>query len=213
MAHDHEKHNEAQHEHLHCDGHCECCHHGEEEDRGSLILRLCISAVLVILAILTEHVFQPAAPYGEILTGLLCAVACLLCGLGVFQNTVKSLLHGEIFDENFLMALAAVGAFCVGEFVEGAAVMVLFQLGEMLQDMAVDKSRDAIAALTDIRPDHANVEKGGQVIRVLPREVAPGDIIVVRAGDRIPLDGVIISGASSLNTAALTGESMPVDVG
>ncbi|MCI5772280.1 MAG: cadmium-translocating P-type ATPase [Clostridiales bacterium] len=135
--------------------------------------------------------------------------AYLVAGYDVVWTALRNIVHGELFDECFLMTVASIGALCLQDFTEGIAVMVLYQLGEMLQDMAVDKSRGAISELMDIRPDSARLEKDGQETVVSPAEVAVGSVIVVRPGEKIPLDGVVLTGESSLDTAALTGESMP----
>ncbi|MCM1263299.1 MAG: heavy metal translocating P-type ATPase, partial [Butyrivibrio sp.] len=121
------------------------------------------------------------------------------------------IIHGEVFDENFLMAVATVGAIALGEYSEGVAVMLFYQIGELFQSYAVGKSRSNITALMDIRPDYANIEKGGEIEQVSPEEVKIGDTIVVSPGEKIPLDGVIIEGNSTINTSALTGESIPKD--
>lgn len=137
----------------------------------------------------------------------------VLFGHKVIIKAVKNILRGKVFDENFLMAVASIGAICVGEWHEAIAVMLLYNIGEFLQDKAVDNSRRAISDLMDIRPDFANVEgKGGQLKKCDPSEVGVGSIIVVAPGERVPLDGEVIAGSSRLDTAALTGESLPADV-
>lgn len=141
-----------------------------------------------------------------------CLAAYLLVGADVVYEAVKNIFHGELFDEHFLMALATVGAFAIGEYAEAVAVMFLYQIGELFSDMAVDRSRESIASLMDIRPDYANLEKDGIVSRVAPQDVERGSVIVVKPGEKIPLDGEVIYGNSSLDTAALTGESLPRDV-
>lgn len=130
----------------------------------------------------------------------------------VLWRALRNIMRVQVFDENFLMALATVGAFCLGEYPEGVAVMVFYQVGELFQSYAVGRSRKSIAALMDIRSDYANLETDGELKRVDPSEVSVGDVIVVKAGEKIPLDGVIVSGTSAVNTAALTGESLPRDV-
>lgn len=143
---------------------------------------------------------------------LLCAAAYLAVGYDVLWRAARNILRGRIFDENFLMAVASLGAMLMGDYAEGAAVMGLYQVGEYFQDKAVEKSRASIASLMDIRPDWANLLSDGQTRRVSPEEVQAGDLIQIRPGEKVPLDGVIVSGASSLNTTALTGESLPRDV-
>ena len=135
-----------------------------------------------------------------------------LIGWDVLWRAVRNILNGQVFDENFLMAVATVGAFGCGEYPEAVAVMLFYQVGELFQSVAVARSRQSIAALMDIRPDYANVEREGQLVQVDPEEVAVGDLIVIKPGERVPLDGVVVDGTSSLDTAALTGESMPRDV-
>ncbi|MBQ2766678.1 MAG: cadmium-translocating P-type ATPase [Clostridia bacterium] len=133
----------------------------------------------------------------------------LIIGADVLWHALSGIAHAQIFDENFLMALATIGALCIGEYPEAVAVMLFYQVGEFFQDYAVNRSRQSIAALMDICPDSANLEKDGELFSVLPDAVNVGDIIVVKPGERIPLDGSIVTGSSSLNTAALTGEPLP----
>ena len=133
-------------------------------------------------------------------------------GWDVLWRAVRNIAHGQIFDENFLMALATIGALAIGEYPEAVFVMLFYQVGELFQSYAVNQSRKSIAALMDIRPDYANIEVDGQLQQVDPEEVAVGDTIVIKAGERIPLDGVVLEGTSTLDTAALTGESLPRQV-
>ncbi|MDR2479861.1 MAG: cadmium-translocating P-type ATPase [Treponema sp.] len=139
-------------------------------------------------------------------------VSWLLIGGEVALQAVLNIFRGRLFDENFLMGLATVGAFAIGEYPEGAAVMLFYRIGEAFQDMAVKRSRRSISALMDIRPDFASLKRGGEVVRVNPGEVQPGDSIVVKPGEKIPLDGIVASGRSALDTSALTGEALPRDV-
>ncbi len=138
--------------------------------------------------------------------------AYLLVGFDVLKEAAEGIWHGQLFDENFLMSIATLGAVAIGEYAEAVAVMLLYQVGELFQQVAVGKSRASIAGLMDIRPETAEVERDGQTVTVDPEEVEVGDILIVRAGDRIPVDGVVVEGSSSLDTAALTGESVPRDV-
>lgn len=141
------------------------------------------------------------------------AAAYLVIGGDIVFNAVRNVFHGEIFDENFLMAVATIGAFATGQYPEAVAVMLFYQVGEMFQDIAVDRSRKSISSLMDIRPDYANLDDGnGSFTQVSPDAVPAGSIIVVKPGEKIPLDGVVVSGTSSLDTAALTGESLPREV-
>ncbi|HEY8423099.1 MAG TPA: heavy metal translocating P-type ATPase [Thermoclostridium sp.] len=136
----------------------------------------------------------------------------LLVGGDVVYDAFKSILKGQVFDENFLMSIASIGAFFIGEYPEGVAVMLFYQVGEMFQHYAVDRSRKSISELMNIRPDYANVKKGTELVRTDPYDVKAGDIIVVKAGEKVPLDGIVIEGSSSLDTSALTGESVPREV-
>lgn len=133
-------------------------------------------------------------------------------GWDVLWKAVRNILNGQVFDENFLMCTATVGALIIGEYPEAVAVMLFYQVGELFQNVAVSRSRQSISALMDIRPDYANIEKDGQLLRVDPEELAVGDVIVIKAGERVPLDGTVLEGTSALDTAALTGESLPRDV-
>ncbi len=137
----------------------------------------------------------------------------LIIGYDVLLRAAKNITRGQVFDENFLMAVATLGAFALGDYPEGIAVMLFYQVGELFQSVAVSKSRKSIAALMDIRPDHANVFREGQWTEVDPEEVAVGDKILIKPGERVPLDGKVLEGSSSIDTSALTGESVPRDVG
>ena len=144
---------------------------------------------------------------------LLFLIPYLVIGWDVLWRAIRNIAHGQVFDENFLMAIATVGALVIGEYAEAVFVMLFYQVGELFQSYAVGKSRRSIAQLMEIRPDYANVERDGAVEEVDPEEVAVGETIVIKAGERVPLDGVVLEGSSSLNTAALTGESLPREVG
>ena len=168
-----------------------------------MLFRILLSAALLLAAVLLPLNNFPLlrlavflVPYGVI-------------GWDVLWRAVRNIAHGQVFDENFLMALATVGAFFTGEFPEAVFVMLFYQVGELFQSCAVDKSRKSIAQLMDIRPDYANVERDGQLVQADPEDVAVGDVIVIKPGERVPLDGVVLDGASTLNTSALTGESLP----
>ena len=152
-------------------------------------------------------------PLSEMVRMCLCLAAYLIIGADVIYEAVESIFHKELFDEHFLMAVATVGALAIGEYPEAVAVMFFYQIGELFSDIAVERSRASISSLMDIRPDYANLEdSAGTVQKVSPSDVLPGSIIMVKPGEKIPIDGVVISGESSLDTAALTGESMPRDV-
>lgn len=139
-------------------------------------------------------------------------ISYIIVGGDVVKKAVKNIFKGQVFDENFLMSIATIGAFFIGEYPEGIAVMLFYQVGELFQSYAVGKSRKSIASLMDIRPDYANVKKGDELVRTDPDEVQIGDIIVIKAGEKIPLDGKVIEGSSMIDTSALTGESVPREV-
>ena len=165
--------------------------------------------VIVSIALVAAIWLSPAEDW---LGGALYLLPYLLVGYDVLWEAVEGVFHGEVFDENFLMAVATVGAIALGDWREGCAVMVFYQVGELFQSCAVDKSRRSISDLMDIRPDHANIEKDGALAQVDPGDVEIGTIIVVQPGERIPIDGVVTEGESAVNTGALTGESLPRQV-
>ena len=175
-----------------------------------MLIRIIITAVMLIAL-----KFIPITGIPQLLAYL---AAYLVIGFDILKKAGKGICNGRAFDENFLMALATLGAFGLaiwtksGDYVEGIAVMLFYQIGELFQSYAVGKSRRNISALMDIRPDYANIEQDGQLTQVDPDEVAVGSIIVVQPGEKVPLDGVIVEGSASLNTSALTGESLPRDV-
>ncbi|MBR6300872.1 MAG: cadmium-translocating P-type ATPase [Clostridia bacterium] len=223
MSHDHDHEHECEHEHEHHHGHdhghehhhehehCSChddgcgCghHHGEssDEERRSTLIRIILGAVLLIVAWLL--------PLEGIWRLLAFLVPYLIVGYETLLHAFQGIIHGEVFDEAFLMSVASIGALCIGEYPEAVAVMLFNQIGELFEDTAVDRSRDAIRDLMDIRPDHANVERDGKIETVSPEEVLAGEILIVRPGERIPLDGEVLEGASTLDTSSLTGESRP----
>lgn len=191
------------HEHHHDHGHAH--HHSEHEAHAgrTLLLRAGLAILLLVLS---------GAAQAAWLGTVCCVLAYLIAGYDVLLTAVRNIRRGDVFDENFLMAVASLGAMAVGESAEGVMVMLLYQLGEFLQDKAVDKSRENIAGLMDVRPDYANLLRGDEAVRVSPDQVAAGDFILVRPGEKIPLDGVVEEGTSTLDTSALTGESLPRDV-
>ena len=136
----------------------------------------------------------------------------LFVGLGVLKEAVQNLFKGKIFDENFLMTVATIGAFCIGEYPEAAAIMLFYRLGEFFQDLAVSKSKNSIKALMELKPDKAFLLEDGKMKEVSPLQVQVGDIIVIKPGEKVPLDGKIIEGNTYLNTVNLTGESIPLEV-
>lgn len=202
----HEHHHEHSHEGCCCHSHCGCSHGGGfSGGQKSIIARCIVSAVLLVACIIIRN--KVAMP--RLAQLLMFAVPYLIIGYDVLLSAVINIFHGEVFDENFLMGIATVGAFALGEYPEGVFVMLFSQIGELFEDYAVDKSRESIAELMNIRPDSANLEKNGSITVVPPEDVHIGDVIVVRVGEKVPLDGVLIEGESDLDTKALTGESMP----
>lgn len=173
--------------------------------------RLCFIIASIIL-----FAFSMIVKFENVwINNIIFLISYLLVGIKILKKAIKNILRGKVFDENFLMSLATVGAFAVGEFPEAAMVMILYQIGELFQDYAVNKSRKSIASLMDIRPDYANVYREDKIEKVNPSEVAIGEIIVVKPGEKIPLDGTVVEGTSMLDTSALTGESVPrkIEVG
>lgn len=169
------------------------------------LYRIILAAICYILAALL-----PLEGPGRLAVYLVCYA---IIGWDIVWKAVRNILHGQVFDENFLMTVATIGAMCLGEYSEGVAVMLFYQVGELFQSYAVSKSRRSIAGLMDIRPDYANVIRDGNIEQVDPEEIAIGETILVKPGERIPLDGVIIEGNTTLDTSALTGESMPREAG
>ena len=165
-------------------------------------IKIIISAILFVLALVIPF-------SNEWINNGLFIISYLVVGCEILKKAVRNIFRGKVFDENFLMAVATIGAFAIGEFPEAVAVMLFYQVGELFQSYAVDKSRKSISSLMDIRPDYANIEKDGKIEKVDPDEVKIGDIIIVKTGEKIPLDGVVVEGTSSLDTMALTGESVP----
>lgn len=173
------------------------------------LTRILIGAIIYALVILTVSNSWLPNKYEEIGELLLFVVPYLIIGGDVLLEAIRNIIRGSVFDENFLMCIATLGAFGIKDYREGVAVMLFYQVGELFQSYAVNKSRKSIAALMDIRPDYANIELNGELKQVDPEEVAVGDIIVVKPGERIPLDGIVISGNSFIDTSALTGEAIP----
>ena len=180
-------------------------HSHEHESGKSQIIMLITGAAVFGVGILTEWLFDVNI-YVKLAVFLL---GYLILGGNVVLQATKNILRGQIFDENFLMSVATIGAFAIGEYPEAVAVMLFYQIGEYFQETAVRRSKKSIADLMDIRPDFANIKRGGEIIKVAPDTVNVGDIIVVKPGEKIPLDGVVIEGESMLDTTALTGESVP----
>lgn len=195
-----------------CCSHChphEDHHHDHHHDHGELskkdIAMFALGTLFFIGALLTDK----GSPYELSLF----ITAYLLVGWEILYSAARNMTRGQLFDENFLMSIATLGAFAIGEYPEGVAVMLFFRVGEFFQDMAVAKSRRSIETLMDIRPDYANLIVDGKSVKVDPIEVKVGDTLIVKAGEKVPLDSLILEGSSSLDTSALTGEAVPRDVG
>ncbi|MCQ2576831.1 MAG: heavy metal translocating P-type ATPase [Treponema sp.] len=230
--HDNHNHDEHEHHHHHDDG-CNCGHshghshsHGDddEEEEEISVKTIIFAAVFLVLGIAFEHLplaqWIPALAeidlnrflrYDliETLSIVFSGIAFFLCGKDVIIGAIKNIIHGEFLDEAFLMTVASIGAICLKQFPEAAAIMVLYQVGEKFEDYAVDKSRDSIEAISKLRPEVAVVKNGDELTEVAPDKVAIGSVIVVKPGDRIPIDGTILVGESFVDTSALTGESVP----
>lgn len=185
---------------------CEHHHHVHEEENNERIIlsRIVLAILLFITAMLFTH--------STILKCTVLGMAYLIAGYDIIFKALKNIIKGQVFDENFLMGIATLGAIGIKEYPEAVMVMVLYQIGEYLQDKAVEKSQNSITELMDIRPDYANIEKDGDLIKISPYEVKIGDTIIVKTGEKIPLDGIIIDGTATLDTSALTGESRPREV-
>ena len=167
--------------------------------------KIIISLILFLIAMIINF-------NNELINKGIFIIAYIIVGLEIVRKALRNIFRGKVFDENFLMTVATVGAFGIGEFPEAVAVMLFYQVGELFQSYAVDKSRKSIASLMDIRPDYANIEKDGKVLKVDPDDVKIGDIIIIKPGEKIPLDGTVIEGNTSIDTKALTGESLPREV-
>lgn len=185
---------------------CEHHHHVHEEENNERIIlsRIVLAILLFITAMLFTH--------STILKCTVLGMAYLIAGYDIIFKALKNIIKGQVFDENFLMGIATLGAIGIKEYPEAVMVMVLYQIGEYLQDKAVEKSQNSITELMDIRPDYANIKKNGDLTKISPYEVKIGDTIIVKTGEKIPLDGIIIDGTATLDTSALTGESRPREV-
>ena len=168
-------------------------------------IKIIISLILFIFAMVIK--FE-----NEIINNIIFVISYLIVGFEILKKAIRNIVRGKVFDENFLMSVATIGAFAIGEYPEAVAVMLFYQIGELFQSYAVDKSRKSIASLMDIRPDYANVYREGNIETVNPEEVKIGETIVIKPGEKIPLDGKIIEGKTTLDTKALTGESLPREV-
>ena len=168
-------------------------------------IKIIIALILFLIAFIIKFP-------NEWINNAIYIISYIIVGFDIVKKAVRNIIRGKVFDENFLMAVATIGAFGIGEFPEAVAVMLLYQIGELFQSYAVDKSRKSISSLMDIRPDFANVERDGKIQKVDPDEVEIGEIIVIKPGEKVPLDGIVIEGDSSLDTKALTGETLPKNV-
>lgn len=192
----------------------------EHEENEISLARIITAGILLVAAEILEHIklsdfiknFYLIDTYQQYIFTGFCLAAYLLVGYGVVKSAVKNILRGEFFDEKFLMSVASLGAVCIGQLPEAVAIMLFYQIGERFEDYAVDKSEKSINALMEIRPDTANVIRGGKEITVKAEEVQPGETIVVKPGERIPVDGIITKGSSFLDNSAITGESVPVEI-
>ncbi len=220
----HEEHSEQHHahdcgchdHHHHHDGHGHHHHHGEEEGRGRIV-KIIVATVLLIAAWLIERNTPSWATWQHLLVFL---VPYLIVGWDTLKEAAEGLFHGEALSEDFLMSIATLGALAIGfipgaesQFPEAVFVMLFFQVGELFEEMAEGRSRKSIEHLMDIRPDSARVERSGKLTIVKPEEVTPGEIILIQPGEKVPMDGVVLEGSSSLDTVALTGESVPRSIG
>ena len=203
------------HDHHHDHGHeggCSCGHdHNHEQDPGEArkeLITLGAGAVLLVSGLLLRGFYTAAPMWGTIVL----YAAFLVAAAEIILQAVNNIRRGEIFGESFLMAIAGIGAVIIGEIPEGVMVFLLYRLGEYLQTKAVSSSRKSISALLDVRPDHANLLENGSSREVEAETVQVGQTILVRPGEKVPLDGVVLSGSSQLDTAALTGESVPRDI-
>lgn len=169
------------------------------------MIKIVIALILFLVALIVPL-------QSQLINNGLFVISYLIVGLEIVLKAIRNIFKGKVFDENFLMAIATIGAFVIGEYPEAVAVMLFYQIGEAFQDYAVDKSRKSIISLMDIRPDFANIQRNGKIDKINPEEVNVGDIIVVKPGEKVPLDGIIVKGTSMIDTSALTGESVPKEI-
>ena len=187
---------------------CECghCHHHEDEtSKKTLVIKIALSGIFLVFAIALKH-FVDLPLLANLAIFL---VPYLIIGFSVIKEAIENIFHGDFFDENFLMTVATIGAFAIGEYPEAVLVMLLSQIGEMFETMASAKARKSISSMMDIKPDFAHLVIGESTKTINPEEVKIGDIILVKPGEKIPLDGIVEKGESSLDSSALTGESLP----
>lgn len=207
----HEHHHEHGHDHC-CDDGCGCGHeHGGEVNKKEFWTKIIVSGVFFIAGYIINEAFtQPASLKYAAMACF--AVSYLVVGFEIIREAVEGIMHKNFFNENFLMAIASVGAFAIGEYAEGCAVVLLYTIGEFLQDLAVGKSRKSITDMIKSAPQKVHIEKGGKLVDVDPEDVQPGDIFTVNPGEKIELDGIVESGSAEVDTSALTGESIPASI-
>ncbi len=232
--HDHDScscgHEHGHHHHEHSHGGCSCgcghehghshSHEHGEEEKELTVKQLIFAAVLFVVGLVVEHLpleaWLPDVTKIELIHEAISLVlyfaAFMITGKDIVIGAVSNLIHGELMDESFLMSVAAIGAILLGEYEEAVAIMILYQVGEKFEDYAVDKSRDSIEEIAKLRPDHATVKVGAETREMAPEEVETDSVIIVKPGDRIPIDGVVVDGDSFVDTSALTGESIPQHV-
>lgn len=203
-SHEHEQEHEQQHKYAHI-GKCDCCHEHEGDDRKKDVVTMAVSLVIAVLAFAFSHI-------SSVLSQVLFLFAYMICGYDVLLSSAKKIVKGKLFDEQFLMSIATIGAFIIGEYAEAIAVMLFYKLGEMLQDSATDKSRQKIEQLISLAPETARILRDGHELSVSPDDIVPGDTVIVRAGERIPVDGISNTDAISLDMTAITGESVPQSI-
>lgn len=168
--------------------------------------------IKIIVALLLFAVGIVISFSNELINNIVFIISYIIVGLEILRKAVRNIIRGKVFDENFLMAIATIGAFAIGEFPEAVAVMLFYQIGELFQSYAVDRSRKSISSIMDIRPDFANVERDGKIEKVDPNDIKIGDVIIVKPGEKVPLDGYVLEGNSSLDTKAITGEALPREI-
>jgi len=184
--------------------------HHDDDVKGDII-KLSVGAIILAVAMIVDRLFATSIPNYIHITVFVAAY--IILGGDVVIRALKNIVHGELFDENFLMSVATIGAFAIGEYSEAVGVMLFYGVGELFQSMAVRKSKASISSLMDIRPDYANIKRGTDIVKVAASDVGVGDIVIVKPGERIPLDGTVVDGVSTLDASALTGESLPRGVG
>lgn len=209
--HNHEHNHNHEHSHHHDDG-CGCGHdheHGGEVNKGEFAFKIICGGFFLVLG----YILHEFTEINEIIPLICFGISYLVIGFNIIKEAVEGIMHGSIFNENLLMGIASIGAFVIGEYTEGCAVVLLYTIGEFLQDLAVGKSRKSISDMIEMKPQSVAVIRNGKQVDVKPEEVLAGEEFIVNAGQKIDLDGVIISGSAEIDMSALTGESIPVSMG